>query len=142
MVGEVNMPAEPANDSALLAEGNAVSHVENSTIEPFSVQSRGEAEYLLALDHSNGHSNPEWTAFLVESLVGYLVWQNLPWGQVTEDDADWLIGLVADAPSPSVPALVFALVREVNEAPERLIALALRFGENRMPELKARRASA
>lgn len=98
----------------------------------FAVQSRGQAEYLLTLDHMNGSGSSEWTAFFVESLVAFLVWQDQPWGMISDDDVDWLIGLVADAPSPSVPALIFALVRELNEAPERLLILAMRLGQGRL----------
>lgn len=97
-----------------------------------TLASREEAEYLFVLDHSRGGADLEWTAFFVESLVGFLVWQREPWGLVREDDLDWLMGLCADAPSPSVPALLFALVRELNASPERLTALALKCAGNRL----------
>ncbi len=100
------------------------------------VQNREEAEYLLMLDHANGAENNEWTAFFVESLVEFLVWQNAPCGKLSESDLDWFVGMVADAPSPSIAALLFALVRELNEAPERLIALALKHSRNRLPTMR------
>ena len=95
------------------------------------VTTREEAEYLLTLDHSGDRHGPEWRAFLVEALVGFLVWQNRPFGDITESDLDWFLGMVSDAPSPSLPALLFALARELNDVPERLMALALRHGHNR-----------
>ncbi len=96
-----------------------------------AVGSREEAEYLLMLDHSGAESGPEWRAFLIEALVGFLVWQRQPFGELSETDLDWFLGLVADAPSPALPALLFALSRELNDAPERLLALALKHGEGR-----------
>ena len=99
------------------------------------VQSREEAEYLMVLDHSNGVDDSVWTAFFVESLVEFLVWQNHPCGKVSESDLDWFVGMVADAASPSVPALLFALVRELNDVPERLMALAMQYSKNRLKAL-------
>jgi hypothetical protein len=94
--------------------------------------SREEAEYLLMLDHYGAESGPEWRAFLIEALVGFLVWQRQPFGEMIETDLEWFLGLVADAPSPALPALLFALVRELNDAPERLMALALKHAEGRI----------
>ena len=96
------------------------------------VQSREEAEYLMVLDHSNGVNDSAWTALFVESLVEFLVWQNHPCGKVSESDLDWFVGMVADTASPSIPALLFALVRELNDVPERLMALAMQFSKNRL----------
>lgn len=96
------------------------------------VQNRDEAEYLLARDHAYGQGESDWTAFFVESMVEFLVWQNHPCGKISETDLDWFIGLIADAPSPSVPALLFALVRELNEVPERLVALAMKHAKDRL----------
>ncbi len=57
-----------------------------------AVGSREEAEYLLMLDHSGAESGPEWRAFLVEALVGFLVWQRQPFGEMSETDLDWFLG--------------------------------------------------
>lgn len=94
--------------------------------------SREEAEAMFVEDYSRVGRDPVWTAYFVEALVEFLVWQNAPAGSFAEADLDWLAGLVGDAPSPSVPSLLFALVRELNDAPERLIALAMRFARNRL----------
>jgi len=97
------------------------------------IPDRAEAETLFTLDHSRGVRDPEWKAFFVESLVEFLVWQSHPYGRLSESDLNWLMGLVADSPSPSTPALLFALVRELNDVPERLVALALMHSDNRFP---------
>jgi hypothetical protein len=96
------------------------------------VQSREEAEFLLMRDHSEAVADSGWTAMFVEGMVEFLIWQNQPSGRIAQDDLDWFVGLVGDAPSPSIPALLFALVRELNEVPEQLMALALRFAKNRL----------
>ncbi len=93
--------------------------------------SREEAEAMFIEDRLREGADPEWTAYFVECLVEFLIWQNAPAGRLSQSDLDWLVGLIGDAPSPSVPALLFALVRELNEAPERLVALAMRFSRNR-----------
>ena len=96
-----------------------------------SLASREEAEAMFIEDRLREGADPEWTAYFVECLVEFLIWQNAPAGRLSQSDLDWLVGLIGDAPSPSVPALLFALVRELNEAPERLVALAMRFSRNR-----------
>ena len=93
--------------------------------------SREEAEAMFVEDRLREGADPEWTAYFVECLVEFLIWQNAPAGRLSQSDLDWLVGLIGDAPSPSVPALLFSLVRELNEAPERLVALAMRFSRNR-----------
>ena len=93
--------------------------------------SREEAEAMSIEDRLREGADPEWTAYFVECLVEFLIWQNAPAGRLSQSDLDWLVGLIGDAPSPSVPARLFARVRELNEAPERLVALAMRFSRNR-----------
>lgn len=100
------------------------------------VSSHDEAEYLVMLDHTNGIRDAEWTAFFVEAMVDFLIWRNRPCGVLAERELDWLVGIAADAPSPSVPALLFALVRELNDAPERLMALALKHSRGRLAAVR------
>jgi hypothetical protein len=95
------------------------------------LENRRQAEALFVADHARKDQNGEWTAYFVETMVEYLLWQHRPSGVLSEDDLSWLIGQVADAPSPSTPALLFALVREMNTPPERLMALALKHAASR-----------
>lgn len=128
MASPAKIDPHPALEALAPAAG------EEARLDPrvyVAVSSRDEAEYLLMLDHSGAESGPEWRAFLIEALVGFLVWQSQPFGEVSEADLDWFLGLVADAPSPSLPALLFALARELNDAPERLMALALKHSDGR-----------
>jgi hypothetical protein len=137
MAAALRIPVEPGTSFAeaadrLTAPLSAERPVEIDLRAFVSASSREEAEGLLALDRSMGSENPEWTAFFVETMVGFLVWQAEPWGVIAETDLDWLIGMVADAATPSTPALLFALVREVNDAPERLMSLAMKHGKGRL----------
>lgn len=99
------------------------------------LQDREEAEALLVRDRTIEPADTEWTAFFVESMVEFLIWQHPPAGRLTQADLDWLVGLIGDVPSPSMPALLFALVRELNAAPERLVALAMRHSRNRLARI-------
>ncbi len=135
MVALARIPAEPGSTLHKQAEGFASAPPAATSeidIRAFvSVGSRAEAEKLVLMDRLGSGGDPEWTAFFVETMVGFLVWQSEPWGVLAETDLDWLLGVVADAPTPSTPALLFALVREVNEAPERLISLAMKLPKDR-----------
>ncbi|MFY8113591.1 MAG: hypothetical protein ACOVOC_05205, partial [Rhabdaerophilum sp.] len=91
---------------------------------------REQAEALIREDMLKGDTDPVWTAYFVEAMVEYLVWQNAPAGRISADDLAWLVGHMAGESSPSMPALLFALVRELNEVPEALTALALKHSRN------------
>jgi hypothetical protein len=97
--------------------------------------SHEQASAMVAQDHLCGVDDAEWTAFFVESMVEFLVWSRSPAGQLCAEDLDWLIGQMGQTPSPSMGALLFALVRELNDVPERLTALALRHARNRRAAL-------
>jgi hypothetical protein len=136
MASLVRMPASAALVEAGLFN-DLTPMVERFDRRAFTVvQNRDEAEYLLALDHSKAGNDTEWAAYFVESLVEFLVWQNQPCGRIAESDVDWLVGMIADAPSSSVPALLFALVRELNDVPQRLMALALKHAKDRLIALR------
>lgn len=95
------------------------------------IATREQAADMLAQDRFHSAEDSEWTALFVESMVEFLVWSRSPAGQLAAEDLDWLLAEIGPVPSSSVPALLFALVRELNEVPERLTALALRFSRNR-----------
>lgn len=90
------------------------------------IHSREEAEGLIHKDHAQTVQNHEWTCCFVESMVQYLLWQKTPSGKISDMDMAWLLGRVLDQPSPSMPALLLALLREMNAPPMHLISLAMR----------------
>ncbi len=110
---------------------------------PFRVDARAfrvlasheQASAMIDQDYLGGDGDSEWTAFFVESMVEFLVWSHAPAGRFTEADIDWLEAQIAKGVSPSLPALLFALVRELNAVPERLTALALCYSGNRRAAL-------
>ncbi len=88
--------------------------------------SRDDAERLLELDHGSAAQVPGWSAFFVEALKDFIVWQSRPTGRVTESDLDWLLGTLGDQPTPNGQALVFQILREAHEVPARLAEVAMR----------------
>lgn len=96
-----------------------------------TLRDRDEAEELLLADRAHVAADTEWTAYLVECMVEFLVWREQPGGVISESNLDWLLGMVADKPSVSIPALLFRLVCELNAVPERLMSLALKHSQNR-----------
>lgn len=99
------------------------------------IASREQARYMIDQDHLGGAGDAEWTALFVEAMVEFLVWSHAPAGRITPEDLDWLEAQMAQGISPSMPALLFALVRELNDVPERLTVLALKHRGNRRAAL-------
>jgi hypothetical protein len=79
-----------------------------------------EAEVLLALDHGPVAQMPGWSAFFIEALTDFVLWQSRPTGRVTESDLDWLLGCLGDWPSANAAALLGAIARDAHEPPARL----------------------
>ncbi|MCZ8183163.1 MAG: hypothetical protein O9322_09350 [Beijerinckiaceae bacterium] len=96
------------------------------------LENRSQAEDMIREDMLKGQDDPVWTAYFVEAMVEYLVWQNAPAGRIGAEDLAWLVDHLAGEPSPSMPALLFALVRELTDVPEALTALALKHSRNRL----------
>lgn len=128
----LRMPVYPVLDTAGFPECPA-SMAEQFDARAFLIlESRDQAEALIREDHHKGHADTEWTAYFVEAMVEFLVWQNAPAGRIGAEDLAWLVERMAGEASPSMPALLFALVRELNEVPEALTALALKHSRNRL----------
>lgn len=97
------------------------------------VMTRREAEVLFEMDAAQTGENPAWSAYFVECLVEFLVYGSRPTGRIGDSDAAWLIATVGKEISPTVPALVRALVLQAEDVPEALIRLAMRCGAMRGP---------
>lgn len=128
----LRMPVHPVLETAGFPEC-PVSLAEQLDARAFLIlESRAEAEALIREDDLKGHADTEWTAYFVEAMVEFLVWQQAPAGRIGAEDLAWLVEHLASEPSPSMPALLFALVRELNDVPEALTALALKHSRNRL----------
>lgn len=97
--------------------------------------SRAQAQAMVDHDRNAQTADGEWSAFFIESMVEYLVWTNAPAGRLAGDDLDWLESEAERGASANMAGLLFALVRELNEVPERLMVLALRHSDNRRAAL-------
>jgi hypothetical protein len=88
--------------------------------------SRDEVEALFTMDRYGFVSGDEWFAFAVQCVSDYIIWEARPTGHVTEQDADWMIGLVGDRPTAFGRAILFSLVREAETVPARISELVMR----------------
>lgn len=53
---------------------------------------RDEAEWIFAIQEAAQDVAPDWEAFFIEAMVDIAVRQAQPYGYVTKESADWLIG--------------------------------------------------
>lgn len=95
------------------------------------LMTRREAEILFEIDGAQTGQSVAWKSFFVESLVEYLVFGQRPTGHITQEDARWLLSLVGEDWSPSVPSLMRALVLQAEDLPQSLIAFAMKCGAMR-----------
>ncbi len=132
MTALLRMPISPGLEQAGLLDARATLAEQLDHRAFLILESRMQAEALIQQDQLKGHDDPAWTAYFVEAMVEFLVWQNAPAGRITQGDLAWLVERMANDASPSMGALLFALVRELNEVPEALTALALKHSRNRL----------
>jgi hypothetical protein len=92
------------------------------------VVSRGEAESLFALDRDCKERCAEWTEFFVEALTDFIVHQETPRGYVSAEQADWLIGAIAEngvVESETELELLVKILEAAKSSPEKLSSYAL-----------------
>jgi hypothetical protein len=90
------------------------------------ILSREEAEFLFLIDRTGFIGGPDWFPDAVKAVASYVVWDRSPSGRVTEEDCDWLIGLVGDQPTAFGRAVLFQVVREAEESLPRIAELVMR----------------
>lgn len=96
------------------------------------LMSRREVEDLIRADRARDQQDPVWQAYVVENIVEFMVHSRRPTGVISEDDAEWLVGVMGDVPGPSAPALVRCLVAEAESIPAVLVGYALSLGAMRI----------
>lgn len=92
------------------------------------VVTRTEAEALIRLSPRFSQTIPSWNARVTEAVCDYLLAQESPHGWVTDDEADWLIGLLRARAGKVLTAdidLLLTLARKAEGAPPRLGLMAL-----------------
>lgn len=90
--------------------------------------SRAELEAMLRVDEAARQADPSWSMLLSEAAADYIVHQEEPWGYVSVENADWLIGQIAEGGKVKTPRELEALVKileAATESPPALIAFAL-----------------
>jgi hypothetical protein len=90
------------------------------------LESRDEVEALFTMDRYGFVSGDTWFRFAVKCVSDYLIWEARPTGHVTEQDADWIIGLVGDQPTAFGRSVLFSMVREAETVPPRISELVMR----------------
>lgn len=103
------------------------------TVLPNGIETRDEADVLIALDRAIGRKHGVWSAFAIEAVVAYVVWQSRPTGYVDAETANWLVASLSAGrgPTPLADAIAFEIVCEAERSDEVLIAFALRSAEGR-----------
>ncbi|MDB5591433.1 hypothetical protein [Enterovirga sp.] len=105
-------------------------------IMPDGVESRDEADVLIALDRAVTHKHCTWSAFACQSVVDFVVWTSRPTGYVDHETATWLVGSLSAGcgPSPVAEAIAFEVVREAERVDAALVAFVMKSAHGRMVE--------
>ena len=83
---------------------------------------RAEAEVLFCLDAAIADKCPEWTAFLVETITDYAVWQSRPTGVLSDELAEWLLVKADHSENISALAVLVNIVSEAGHVPGWFVA--------------------
>jgi hypothetical protein len=76
-----------------------------------------EAEALFELDRRAGSRDQSWTAFFVETITSYVVWQMRPTGVVNEAQGEWLIRKVDQTRTLNALAALVNVMAEAHRVP-------------------------
>lgn len=98
-----------------------------------ALSTRREAEVFFEIDAAQAGESPAWKLFFVETMVEFLVFGSRPTGRVTEEDARWLLSIIGEDMSPSVPALIRAMIQQAEDIPSCLLKFAMTSGIMRSP---------
>jgi hypothetical protein len=102
------------------------------------IESRDECDMLIALDRAVTDKAGSWSAFVIQSVVDYVVWTSRPTGLINRDMALWLTTSLAagTGPTPVALAIAFEAVRECERADEMLVTFVMRWARGRAVELR------
>ena len=97
-------------------------------ILPYGAECRDAADVLVALDRALPEKDVTWSAFVIQTVVDFVVWTSRPTGRIDRDTAEWLVGSLGGGTGPTDVALAIAFeaVRECDGADERLVAFVMR----------------
>ena len=97
-------------------------------ILPDGAGSQDVIDVLVALDRAMATPKASWSAFLVATVVDFVVWTSRPTGVVNRDLAQWLMAslTVGEGPTSNAMRIAFEVVREAERCDEELISFAMR----------------
>lgn len=112
-------------------------------ILPDGVESRDEADVLIALDRAIATKHAAWSAFAIQNVTDYVVWTSRPTGYVDADTATWLVASLGAGRGPTAvaEAIAFEVVREAERADAALVAFVMRSVEGRLASAASAEAS-
>ncbi|HEV7873370.1 MAG TPA: hypothetical protein VGO82_04475 [Enterovirga sp.] len=111
-----------------------------SNILADGIETRDEADVLIALDRAIHEKTPAWSAYVIQAVVDFVVWTSRPTGYIDRDTAQWLTTSLScgTGPTPVALAIAFEVVRECERADEVLVTFVMRWARGRAHELQAR----
>ncbi|MCA0424375.1 MAG: hypothetical protein LCH61_13825 [Proteobacteria bacterium] len=129
------MTAQAMKAESRIARVRVVPKRAHETIDDFfmiaPVLRRREAEIMFEIDAAQSGKSKDWTAYFVESMVEFLVFGSRPTGRISPNDAAWLMTMVGEHFSPSVPELFRALILQTEEVPSSILQYAMKCGAMR-----------
>jgi hypothetical protein len=90
------------------------------------LRSQTEADNLMMIDAAQSGESAAWEAYFVETLTEFLLFRARPTARVSAEDEAWLLASMGEEPSPSLPALMKALVAQAEDLSPALMACARR----------------
>ena len=114
-------------------------HALRRDVFPNGIETRDEADLLIALDRALPEKDATWRIFIIQAVVDFVVWSSRPTGRVDRDSAEWLIASLGcgTGPSETAVAIAFEIIREAEASDEALVAWVMRW---RARELSAAHA--
>ena len=96
-------------------------------ILPNGIESRDEADVLIALDRAVHDKDVAWSAYAVSAVVEFVVWASRPTGRVDRETAQWLVQSLGcgTGPTENAARIAFEVVRESQQVDEVLLAFTL-----------------
>lgn len=93
-------------------------------IEAAEFLERADIERLFRIDAAAPSRPESWADLLVEAVTDHVVWDLRPTGVVDEANAQWVLGLVDGAGTPSSFAVLIGLLERAHRVPRWLEAAA------------------
>ena len=116
-------------------------HALRRDVLPNGIETRDEADLLIALDRALPEKDESWHGFMIQTVVEFVVWSSRPTGRVDRETAEWLIASLGcgTGPSETAVAIAFEVVREAEGSDEALVAWVMRWRSRDSSKLRADR---